>query len=1088
MYRFSRSFNADNLPSFALPPQLADPALRGGEALFPNLRVGKFGREALAHDLTPYRVAKMFRPDVINMASTNPARQVKALEDIQFQKAGQSPGQAKALGELIRKDPTLGNSFNIGYGSTLNREQGLAQKEGRVYEFDPTDEMWKSGFKRKNPSIVAMDDLQDALMTMPSGGRLTTYDGRPLDPAFTKAYYNLEAAQDLNDPQLFYNLKGKADVDYGRIAQALDSVPKDINKKADYSLAKRWERVQGYSPYPPSGTTYVLNADKPYQSVDEIMAEVNQVEPWRTPRMADSRIARSQNSGNSDFNIIPKDYTRKEYLEATGDSDNLPPLDYAPNNTLVELFGGIAADRDGNTFPLTRLKRKESSVIGREFDESNAKSAFTFPIETKRAYKLLRDGNPVIEDRTFLLNSPTSQAPVRAMASVLPPGYYSQRERDIPTGIRQLDLFNNTDPYLRMAVDENNNPIYRSELPANYYGVQRDIPTSLRAIEEGLTGRKGSVIGYVDSQPQRATTRLGTQYTTPFINPYRQALPQGEIELANGMVVNQYTPVKPPELAREAWAEESVLNPNTSKRIKGLEPYYRIAGQNYMVGEKEGLARPFYTPEVILPESLARKTPMYFEGTGGISPNNYRITGSTSEPGGYNEFNEVMDKGVRISKRLDRLYKENDELADLASLPFFAPQGEAIAYQQSDILDRIVDAERAAERMGGVQRRLSGKKDQGSFEEERMAYEGRPSALTQYNINDVLGPSFGSDYSGRTNTGRIRTSVGTEYDAGIPVSSIVKTRLANQAIDPIQLQDDFAEPFNQAQYTRDLIDRGGVLIDTQLGIPILKAPTTAYNPITQREAIVNVGGAEITTPKNITYLQPVRPSRVANGVANWQAPESLAVGRVGMQIPIENIPELPINTGYSTERAALSPTAVLQKQLLNSRIAIPNPLPEKNLYIDGINYGRGVESPLNNGAIYVQGKSNSIGPVSPMRRAALPSRALNLPQGEVLYPRNTRIEDDLSSYIKWLSDNQTVKQNPLMVDATNMYVRSSQPTIGQQLGIEPRIAQPFNPQAIYPNAGVGPLNTGLKPKPTIGELFGFTALTPEGLAKYRDMG
>ena len=891
MYRFSRSFNADNLPSFALPSQLVDPALRGGEALFPNLRVGKFGREALAQDLTPYRVAKMFRPDVINMASTNPARQVKALEDIQFQKAGQSPGQAKALGELIRKDPTLGNSFNIGYGSTLNREQGLAQKEGRVYEFDPTDEMWKSGFKRKNPSIVAMDDLQDALMTMPSGGRLTTYDGRPLDPAFTKAYYNLEATQDLNDPQLFYNLKGKADVDYGRIAQALDSVPKDANRKADYSLAKRWERVQSYSPYPPRGATYVLNADKPYQSVDEIMAEVNQVEPWRSPRMADSRIARSQNSGNSDNNIIPRDYTRKEYLEATGDSDNLPPLNYSPSNTLVELFGGIAADRDGNTFPLARLKRKESSVIGREFDESNASSAFTFPAETRRAYKLLRDGDPVIEDRTFLLNAPEV------------------------SGI-------------------------------NYYDPTGKIVTQ-----------------------NRPTTRLGTQYTTPFVNPYRQVLPQGEIELANGMVVNQYAPIKAPELAREAWTEESALNPNTSKRVKGLEPYYRIAGQNYMVGEKEGLARPFYTPEVILPESLARKTPMYFEGTGGISPNNYRIAGSTSEPGGYNEFNEVMDKGVRISKRLDRLYKENDELADLASLPFFAPQGEAIAYQQSDILDRIVDAERAAERMGGVQRRLSGKNDQGSFEEERMAYEGRPSALTQYNINDVLEPSFGSDYSGRTNTGRIRVPSGIDYDAGIPVPTS-RTRLASGAIDPIKLQDDFVESFNQAQYTRDLIDRGGILIDTQLGIPILKAPTTAYNPITQR---------------NESYLQPVHPSRVANGVANWQAPESLAVGRVGMQIPIQNIPELPTDTGMTVERRASSPMASIQRELMND---------------------------------------NSVF-LSPWFKAPLPSR-------------------------DWTTTTQG--------------------------------------QILYPNAGIGPINTGLKPKPTIGELFGFTAITPEGLAKYRNMG
>lgn len=894
MYRYSRSLYADDLPSFTLPPQLVDPSLRGGDALFPNLRVGKFGREALTEDLTPYRVAKMFRPNVINMTSTNPARQAKALEDIQFQKAGQSPGQAKALGELIRKDPTLGNSFNVGYGSTLNREQGLAQKEGRVYEFDPTDEMWKSGFKRKNPDIVAMSDLRDALMTMPSGSRLTTYDGRPLDPAFTKAYYNLDATQDINDPQLFYNLKGKSDVDYGRIAQALDSIPLDKTRKTDYSLAKRWERVQGYSPYPPRGATYVLNTDKPYQTIDEIVADVDQVEPWRTPRMADNRISRSGNMGSADLNVIPKDYTRKEYLEATGDSDNLPLLDYEPNNTLVELFGGIAADRDGNTFPLTRLKRKESSVIGREFDESNAKSAFTFPIETKRAYKLLRDGSPVIEDRTFLLGEP---------------------------------------------------------------------------------------------QIQRATTRLGTQYTTPFVNPYRQVLPQGEIELPNGMVVNSYSHVKPPELARIAWADESALNPNTSERIKGLDTYYRIGGQDFSIGEKEGLSTPFFSPEVILPSALAGKYQPY-TGNMGYSPNNYRkatlegrdvndldITKLSRREAaklkdvGFYEFNDIMDEGVRTSKDIDRLYGLNDELAYLSDIARKDDMyADILGYEHSNVIDKIVEAERKQQDMGGTYRALTGTQDQGSFEQERMAYEGRPSALTQYNINDVLKPSFDSDYSGKANTGRVRTSVGTEYDAGIPVGATVKTRIANPIIDPIQLDNPTVEPFNVAQYNRDLLKRGSILIDTQLGIPIVKAPTSSFNPKTQR---------------NESYLQPVRPSRVVDNplpwgpidnTANWQAPESLAIGRVGKGISVRDIPELPINTGVM------------------------------------------MSSPMSLGDIY--------GPPTPMRRAILPSRDRTDTQGQILYP----------------------------------------------------------------NAGIGPINTGLKPKPTIGELFGFTALTPEGLAKYRDMG
>lgn len=998
VFRLARDISGDTYrPSTLLsnPSQLADPELRGGEALFPNLRVGKFGREALAEDLTPYRVAKMFRPDVINMTSTNPARQVKASEDIQFQKAGQSPGQAKALGELIRKDPVLEDSFNIGYGSTLNREQGLAQKEGRVYEFDPTDEMWKSGFKRKNPSIVAMDDLQDALMTMPSGSRLTTYDGRPLDPSFTKTYYSFDTTQDINDPQLFYNLKGKADVDYGRIAQALDSVPKDVNKKADYSLAKRWERVQDYSPYPPSGATYVLNADKPYQSIDEIMAEVNQVEPWRTPRMADSRIARSQNSGNSDFNIIPKDYTRKEYLEATGDSDNLPPLDYAPNNTVYQTFQGL--DTRGKSYTPNQL-------LGNPIAEVKSIDRVTGKVI---GAKTIRNAPEVIyEDRTFLLNSPTSQAPVRAMASVLPPGYYSQRERDIPTGIRQLDLFNNTDPYLRMAVDENNNPIYRSELPANYYGTQRDIPTTLSAIEEGLTGRKGSIVGYANVQrKQRPTTRLGVQTLgEDYYNPYRESYGKGETTLSDNLYLRNFSE-DPNNVYSTALAwDES--NPNIANYPRRISEYYRLPSQSYSVGRRDNLPmyvtkdgeeryfKTFTSPEVVLPKELTYRgrselgmMPSSYSPK--QSPNQYRIAGSTAPQSGYREFNEVMDEGIQASRDLDRLYPLNDELAYLGDIAKSDDMyADILGYEQSEILDKIVDAERIAENMGGLQRRLSGKNDQGSFEQERMAYEGRPSVVTQYNVDDVLEPSFGSDYSGRANTGRIRVPSGIDYDAGIPIPTS-RTRLASGAIDPIKLQDDFVESFNQAQYTRDLIDRGGVLIDTQLGIPILKAPTTAYNPITQR---------------NESYLQPVRPSRVANGVANWQAPESLAVGRVGKQIPIQNIPELSTDTGMTVERRASSPMASIQRELMND---------------------------------------NSVS-LSPWFKAPLPSRDINTSQ----------------------------RMLPII--------------IGEQLGI-PRKAQFPQGQILYPNAGIGPINTGLKPKPTIGELFGFTAITPEGLAKYRDM-
>ena len=485
---------------------------------------------------------------------------------------------------------------------------------------------------------------------------------------------------------------------------------------------------------------------------------------------------------------------------------------------------------------------------------------------------------------------------------------------------------------------------------------------------------------------QRPTTRLEREELgTDYYNPYRESYGKGETNLSDNLYLKNFS--EDPNNVFSADLKWDESNPNIVNYPRRIGEYNRIPGQTYSVGRRDNLPmyvtkngeeryfKEFTSPEVVLPDYLSsRFTPeiatLSSKANTKQSPNNYRVAGSTSAIGGYKEFNEVMDEGIQASRDLDFLYKENDELADLASLPFFAPQGEAIAYQQSDVLDRIVDAERIAESMGDTYRRLSGKNDQGSFEQERMAYEGRPSALTQYNVDEVLEPSFGSDYSGRTNTGRVRTAVGTNYDAGIPVGAVVKTRLANQVIEPIQLDDPEIAQFNQAQYTRDMIDRGGVLIDTQLGVPILKAPTTSFNPATQR---------------NESYLQPVRPSRVANGVANWQAPESLAVGRVGKQTPIIGIPELPTDTGMTVERRASSPMASIQRELMSD---------------------------------------NSVA-LSPWSKAPLPSR-------------------------DWTTTTQG--------------------------------------QVLYPNAGIGPINTGLKPKPTIGELFGFTAITPEGLAKYRDMG
>jgi hypothetical protein len=878
------------------PSQVADPDLRGGDGLFPNLRVGKFGREALADDLSAYRVPKMFRPDVINLKESNP-RLAKAREDIQFQKAGQSPGQALALAELIRKDPELAKSFNMTFGSTLNRTQGELQKAGKPFEFDPNDGQWKSGFsrgssfKRENPDIVQMDALQDSLLT--STANLTTLDGRPLDPSNTKLYYNsVDRFNDVNDPQKFFNLKGRSDVDYGRIASALDGLPLDTRlnpDKKDYSLAKRWARVQDYSPFPPSGATYVTNADKPYQTVNEVMADVNQIEVSRSPRIADSRIARSQNLGNSDNNNIPKDFTRKEYLEATGDSDNLPPVLSKEDATLIRTSDGWEyLDRNGN------------------------------PVATSDVARAMKNPSTVIEDRDFLLSQP---------------------------------------------------------------------------------------------QAQRSTTRLGKQTIGDnYFNPYTQDYARGTTNLSDNLSLQNFSQPNSIAPARMAWNEGGLSSITPTK-----EQYLRIPEKRYVVNSRDGsplkgsaendsiYTKEFYSPETIFPASMTSKTQQY-SGNMGYSPNTYRkatldgkdvnnldITQLSRREAkqlkdvGFYEFNDIMDEGVRTSKDIDRLYGVNDELAYLSDIAQKDDMYSGIlGYEQSNVMDKIVEAERKQQDMGGTYRALTGKNDQGAFEQERMAFEGRPSALTQYNVDKVLEPSFGRDYSGRTNTGRTRVSVGTEYDAGIPIGADVKTRIANPIIDPIQLDSPELEPFNQAQYTRDLIDRGGTLIDTQLGIPIVKAPTTSYDSgLRSNNTLTNIGGAIISTPKNISYAQSVRPSQAnltvpwgstPDSSANWQAPSSMAIGRVGQQMAIEGIPELPTGTG--------------------TRMSSPQVL----------------------GDIY--------GPTTPMSRAALPSRQAQQSQGQVLYP----------------------------------------------------------------NAGIGPLNTGLRPKPFLSELFGFSAISPEGLAKYRDMG
>jgi len=826
MYRLARTSSADSLSSFKLPPQLVDPSLRGGSPEFPNLRVGRFGSEALADDLTPYHVAKLLRPDIINLNQPKPIdpklnkvseegrfdrevkRIAKATENVQFQKAGQSPGQAKALGELIRKNPALADSFDTGYGSSLNRAQVEAQKGRTAFDFDPTDGDMRRGFTRQNPNIVRMSDLQDALLTIPRGTALASYDGSPLDPALTKLYYNIaDSSKDINDPQRFFNLKERSQVDSTGIANALNTLSLDKTKanKKDFSLAKRWERVQKYAPFPPRGVNSVVNPDKPTQSIDQIVDDVSQVEPWGTPRMADSRAVLSQNTGNSDLNIIPKRGEFEDWERSMGDSISLEPDKYSGQRRVAELFGGSYVDSKG------------------------------LPVSQKDI------GDAVIEDRTFLLDHPSEQRPTT-----------------------RLD---------------------REAMGADYF------------------------------------------------NPYREGYARGETNVSDNLFVKNFSQPNGIAPARLAW-DEGGLPLNSTLQAK--EQYLRVPEQQYALGNRSGLPirrgsdgegkpfRPFYSPEVILPASLTNRVQQY-SGNAGITPNNYRIADSKAARGGYKEFNEVMDEGINTSQNLDRLYGLNDELAELGELARKDDMyADILGYEQSNVMDKIVEAERTAQNMGGTYRRLTGAGEQGVTEALGINYEPAP----------------------------------------IPM------RMASPEI----------EPFNQAQYTRDMIDRGGVLIDTQLGIPIVKAPTTYYDAV---------------QGKNISYAQSVRPSRASltlpwgntsDSIANWQAPEAMEVGRIGRGVPIGNIPSLPVSTmeevASSVGRQADFPMATMRRALMNDNTVNLTPMPGRQA------------------------------------RGAFPEGDFRL---------------------------------------------------------------------LYPNAGIGPINTGLKPKPTIGEAFGFTALTSQGLAQYRDM-
>lgn len=142
---------------------------------------------------------------------------------------------------------------------------------------------------------------------------------------------------------------------------------------------------------------------------------------------------------------------------------------------------------------------------------------------------LLDMGMADLEDRSFILKDPEDlvRQPARALASQLPTNYYGA-ERDIPTGVDAIIRgFGRRNPKTGLLEGNVNAQGYlQTDLPANYYGIPRDIPTSLRA-DYGRTGRRGltptrdelpltreigSIIGsQLNREQYRPTSRLGME-------------------------------------------------------------------------------------------------------------------------------------------------------------------------------------------------------------------------------------------------------------------------------------------------------------------------------------------------------------------------------------------------------------------------------------------------------------------------------------------------------------------------------------------------------------------------------------------------
>lgn len=400
-----------------------------------------------------------------------------------------------------------------------------------------------------------------------------------------------------------FRLEGEVS-DVNLLAQITNRAAGNLQRSGKPVLANALTRKAKFFSQP---TSYSEIAVDGTEGVEAILEAYKKAEPRRTANSQGNRPILMQADG-LDPNIgIP-----------SGSPENIP-------------WDNIEGMRGHNAYkPADELKRPRFIDLGTGI---YTRSGERINAEQKN---LLDMGLADLEDRSFILRDPASvnQVPVRAMASALPPNYYSQRDRNIPATPESI-------PPTRMTRDINNTPIYYSELPANYYGVKRDIPdedrakytlqpvkgnwaTGVTVIDEtkALTDEIGSIIGYrPTAEEYRKSKRLGfevlgvgRQDTSTLNIPEKvsYSLEDGvttknlwgtEVEIPTGRkAINTYvepsqtkeiTVVTPVRRMSDSMSDRILADPNYLLHLKqNVEPFKSASTPQYYLDQSKDFVGP----------------------------------------------------------------------------------------------------------------------------------------------------------------------------------------------------------------------------------------------------------------------------------------------------------------------------------------------------------------------------------------------------------------------------------------------------------------------------------------------------------------